>query len=287
PQFLAIAPPEPGVWLLDASEDPMLLRFPQGLGGAALPSRLETHAPGGLLLALEAAETPPETLRIRVTDNEQHQAVAQWHKGLDALGINLEIWEDTLSRTAWLAREPLPQRGCNLLTGSFAAGEDPWQWGRRMVPMAAMATLLLVIGTTQWFLEGARIRAEHQRLEQAIEATYRKAFPDAKNLVDPRYQMEKRLERLKSAREDQDSGAVGLLDRLQNIAPLITNSEGDLRAQSLRLNGERLSLEVSLPDYEALERLQKRLARKGAVTVEDAELKKGRVRGRIRISGDT
>lgn len=285
PEFLAMAPPETGVWRLDASESPMLLRFPRGEGGAALAGAPGEQPPGGLLLALEEAANPPETLRVRVADSKQHQAVSRWQSALEPQGVSLEIREDERSRAAWLAREPLPERGCNLLTGPFATGEDPWQWARRLAPAAAMAGLLLVILAAQWFLEGARIRAEHQRLEQAIEATYREAFPEARNLVDPRYQMEQRLERLRRVREEGDEGRSGLLGRLQGVAPLLMG-EGDTRVQSLRLEGQSLTLEVSLPDYEALERLQKRLSRKRTVEVKGAELKEGRVHGRIRIPGE-
>lgn len=285
PEFLAMAPPDPGVWRLDAGESPLLLRFPRGQGGAALAGDLGEQPPGGLLLALEGAENPPSTLRVRVTGPEQHQAVARWQTALDPLGVVLEIREDTHSRAAWLAREPLPERGCNLLTGPFATGEDPWQWARRLAPAAAGAALLLVVGAAQWFLEGARIRAEHQRLEQAIEATYREAFPQAQNLVDPRYQMEQRLKRLRQSGQEQGRGPGGLLGRLQEVAPVVT-SAGDIRVQGLRLAGDDLTLKVSLPDYEALERLQERLGRKGGVEVEDAELQEGRVHGRIRIPGE-
>jgi general secretion pathway protein L len=283
PEYLTLAPPEPGVWQMDASESPMLLRLPRGGGGAGLAEGPAAAPPGGLLLALEGTDRPPRTLRVRVADGEQRALVAQWHKPLADRGIDLDVQEDDRPRFTWLTRQPLPERVCNLLTGPYASGEDPRQWARRLAPAAAMLGALVLVAGGQWALEGARIRAEHQRLQQAINDTYRQAFPQAKNLVDPRYQMEQRLERLR--RRGKDVGGAGLLPRLARAAPLL-QGDGEARVQALRFDGRSLTIDVSVPDYQALERLERGLAQTGEVTVDNAELRDGRVHGRLRVQGD-
>lgn len=286
PEFLAVAPPAAGSWLLDAAESPMLLRLPRGGGGAALAGEVEDQPPGGLVLALEGAVAPPETLNVRVADRGQAERVGRWAAPLESRGVTLNVLEDGRSRGPWLARQPLPERGCNLLTGPFASGEDPRQWLKRLAPAGALAAALLLVAGTEWVLEGARIRNEHQRLEQAIAATYREAFPEARNLVDPRYQMEQRLQRLREGREGEGETDGGLLVRLQSVAPMLAGGgDGETRVSGLTYDGDRLTLDISVPDYEALERLKERLADQGEVAVENAELKDGRVHGRIRIQG--
>lgn len=285
PDYLAVNPPEPGVWLLDASESPMLLRLPRGGGGAGLAEGPGTSPPGGLLLALEGAQAPPQKLRVRVADADQRGLVGSWQEALAARGIELEVQEDARPRFAWLARQAPPEAGCSLLTGPYARGEDPRQWVRRLAPAAAMLGILLFVGAFQWWLEGARIRAEHRDLRQAINATYRQAFPDAKNLVDPRYQMEQRLERLRQEGGKQKARS-GLLPRLARIAPMLTGEGSEPRLQGLSYDGETLTLNLSVADYQALERLERSLTKTGTVSVDTAELRKGRVHSRLRLQGE-
>ncbi|MFA9462055.1 type II secretion system protein GspL [Thiohalorhabdus methylotrophus] len=283
PEFLAVPAPEPGRWFLDLAESPFLLRIPRGGGGAALSGELGTQPPGALMLALEQSKIAPAILRVRVAHREQREVLSAWQPWLDAQGLDLEVQEDGRKRSAWLARQPQPESGCNLLTGPYASREDPWVWARRLAPAAGLALGLLAVAGAQWTLEGRRIRAEHQRLESAIESTYRKAFPGAKNLVDPRYQMEQRLKRLQRNREEPSEQEGSLLDRMAGFAEVVSGGSGQLRLKALVYTQGNLELEVSVADYEALERLQRQLSAKGAVEVEKAELKEGRVQARLRL----
>ncbi|HKJ88148.1 MAG TPA: type II secretion system protein GspL, partial [Gammaproteobacteria bacterium] len=128
PEFLAVAPPEPGRWFLDMAESPFLLRLPRGGGGAALSGERGRQPPGALMLALEQAKISPAILRVRVADREQREALSGWQPWLEAQGLDLEVQEDGRGRSAWLARQPQPESGCNLLTGSYASREDPRVW---------------------------------------------------------------------------------------------------------------------------------------------------------------
>ncbi|KPV40118.1 hypothetical protein AN478_08200 [Thiohalorhabdus denitrificans] len=282
PEFLAVPPPPPGTWFLDAAESPFLLRLPSGGGGAALPGTLGSQPPGSLLLALEQARVAPAILRVRVADEEQRARVAEWSAWLEPRELDLEIQEDSRARSAWLARQEQPRAGCNLLTGPYASREDPRVWGRRLAPAAGLALGLLVVAGIQWALEGQRISAEHARLEAAIEDTYREAFPDARNLVDPRYQMEQALERLRRRGQDTEE-SDGFLERIARLAPRLTEAGEDAEVESLAYERGELTLEVSMADYEALERLQRRLGENGSVEVENAEMQDGRVNASLRL----
>jgi len=281
PDYLAVAPPEAGVWLLDAAEPPFLLRLPRGGGGATLTATLDDALPGALRLALEAAAEAPSRLDVRVADRAQAARVAEWRPALEGLGVALQVQEDSRTRSAWLVRQPLPESGCNLLTGPYASGQDPRIWLRRLAPAAGLAAGLLAVAGGQWVLQGQELRARHHNLSQAIDDTYREAFPEARNLVDPRYQMEQRLERLRG-QETTSSEGGGLLGRLRTVAPALAAGDNG-KVRSLTYDQRGLLVEVSVADYEALEQLQERLAGAGEVSVENAELKEGRVHGRIRL----
>ena len=283
PDYLAIAPPESGTWLIDATEAPLLLRKPGGEGGAALGAGGDSRPPGALLLALEEAAEPPVKIQIRAGAGDQTRRIAGWETWLQARGIELEILEARRDRSAWLAGQPLPDPALNLLTGPYAAVEDTRLWVRRLLPAAGLAALLLIILAADWMLEGMRIQSTHAGLRQSMETTYREVFPDAGNLVDPRFQMEQQLQSIRDAQRSGVSG-VNLLPSLEQLAGIISGRD-DYILRSLSYNGNTILLEVSVPDYESLERLEDQLGGIAGVDIENAELKEGRVFSRIRLGG--
>ena len=283
PDYLALPAPRPGLWMVDVSDSPFLVRRPAGQGGVAISGGLGEKPPGALLLALEGADPRPETLRIRVAGAAEREKVRAWSQWLEPYGVGLEVQEDSRGRPVWLARHPLPSPKYSLLSGPYASREDPRVLARRLAPAGALVAALLLTLATQWLLEGGRLRAEHAQLRRAIEETYREAFPDARNIVDARYQMEKRLERLRGSR-DEDPETSGFLPLLQRLAPEVRQRLPEARLVSLAFEGGSLTVEVIVADYERLERLKKILARHGEVRVQNAELKDGKVRGRVQIA---
>lgn len=193
----------------------------------------------------------------------------------------MEAIEDPRPRPAWLARQPLPAARLNLLTGAYASGEDPAVWLRRLAPMGVLALLLVLVAGGQWLHSGQKLRAEHRALREEIEQIYREAFPGARKLVDPRYQMEQRLERLR--KRASQNATQGFLDRIGQLASVLAPEGGAVRLKALRYAPGDLELALSLPSYRALERLKKRLERHGSVKVASASLKEGRVHCQIRL----
>lgn len=278
PDYLLLPEPAADAWLLDATEAPLLLRFPGPAVGAALNGAVAARPPGALLLALEQARAAPQRLIARTRGREQREQVANWRAWLRDFDVELEQLEVELPRSAWLARQPLPAT-CNLLTGPYRPRQRGVFRARRLAPAAGLAAALLLVLATQWFLDGARVRAEHERLTGALESTYRQAFPEARNLVDPRHQMAQWL----LARE-QDAGGLtqaDLLAWLEQLAPLIDAADG--RLQGFDFDGANIALALSVPDFETLEALQKQLSQSALAQVERAELKDGRVQSRIRL----
>ena len=284
PDYLAVPAPGPQTWILDATRAPFLLRRPEGFGGASLPGELDDQPPGALLLALEEAKATPDYLQVRVPPGEDGQRLRSWEPWLQPHGVGLEVEEDSRPREAWLASQPLPGRDTNLLTGRYASREDPRVVARRFAPAGGLALALLAVWGVQWFLEGQRLRSEHQRLQTAIRETFREAFPEARNIVDPRFQMEQRLEQLRQAQGEASRGR-DLLAALRRVAPALSGGGTAPRMKSLSFDGQDLVLEVSVPDYGTLERLQQRLSRHGGVEVEKAQLDEGRVASRSRLTG--
>lgn len=282
PEYLAIPAQDPGTWLIDASTAPLLLRM-AGRQGAILTGEPGPQTIGTLLLALEQANPPPQVLRVRVADHQQYKTVSAWSDALTSHGIQLDIFLDEHPRSAWLASQPLPDSGANLLTGPYANTDRRGMNIKRVMPAAVMLAALIVVSVIHWLLNGANLQSEHLQLQQAIEATYRQTFPQVNNLVDPRFQMEQAIKNLREHGQ-LDSNSMDLLARLEQLSELLTGNP-DSQLQKINFDGSSLTLEVSVADYESLERLQGQLAQIASVNIENAELKDGRVYGRIRLGG--
>ena len=280
PDYLAIPVSVPGSWFMDASTSPLLLRM-AGHFGAVLTGEAGAQTIGTLLLALEQASPSPETLRVRVSSPQQYKMVSAWSETLSSRNIQLDVYLEELPRSAWLARQPLMEEA-NLLTGPYVV-KDPLNLGMsRLKPSVAMTAALMLVIAINWFVTSAKLQTEHSQLKQSIEASYRQAFPDTQNLVDPRFQMEEQIKRIKD--HGQQGAAADFLARLEQLSTVLAG-EPDYRVQKINYDGTDLTLEVSVADYESLDRLQGQLARIVLVSVENAELKDGRVYGRVRLGG--
>jgi general secretion pathway protein L len=283
PDYLMIPEPEAGVWFLDVTESPWLLRMSEDAGGAALIADRGTQLSGALLLALEQTKSRPQILRVRVLNPQQHERVMQWSSQLAPYKLYLDIEQADSSRSEWLARQALPPASLNLLTGPYTPYRETSQLARRLLPSAALAAALILIAALHWTLQGSQLRSESSELRAAIEATYREAFPDARNIVDPRFQMEQQLQNLRDRPAAGRSNA-DFITHIEKLAAVIGSGD-QYQLQVIGFDGNSTTLEVSVPDYDALDRLQTQLAQTASVNIENAELKSGRVYSRIRLRG--
>ena len=234
------------------------------------------------MLALEQAPQQALRLEVRVPEGAQHEQVGKWRPWLAERGIELHRTQAASSRPAWLACRPVAAADGNLLTDKYRSGKDSLVPARRAIPALGLAAALVIALAAQWFLEYSSIRAEHARLTRAIEDTYRAAFPDARNLVNPRHQMEQRLVLPQQAATVQQQQRADVLDWLERLAPFL-GKQTDTHLKSFVYDGRQLTLDLSLPDFQELEALQEQLADVLPVRVENAELKGDRVISRLRL----
>lgn len=244
PDVLAV-PYSPQSWTLVVDRDYALLRSgPQH--GFALEVENLRYALARLLD--EAGEGRPELVRVIVCADTV--AVPD----LEGLGpqIALEAWEGPA--LGLLARNWLDAATLNLLQGSYSRREQIGKLLRPWRPAAALLAVWLAVqfgmNVTQYY----RLKDEQLALQQEIADIYRKAFPDAKRVVDPRVQMQTALDKLRSGGNGGD--ALALLNKVS--APL----SGAPGAEVKRINYREGQLEVSLTvgDLQALDALKATLA---------------------------
>jgi general secretion pathway protein L len=281
--YLAIEEPAPGMWVLDVTESPMLLRFSENNGGAAISEELTSRPQGALILAMENAETVPQRIQVRVLDNRQRKLVEQWENKIGENTIQLDIVEDGRSRGEWLSRFPLAEM--NLLTGNYAATMHTKKILSRLIPVAGLAAGIFTILIAQWLIEGWRIKEEYLGLQTEIEQTYRNVFPDTRNLIDPRFQMEQQLSKYRESQNSNTNEGFDLLNGLEQLAR--TLAPGSNQLLKLEFENNQITVEVSIDNYDSLEKLQQQFAEVMDVTVERAELRDSRVYSRLILEKKT
>jgi general secretion pathway protein L len=229
------------------------------------------------LLALALQGVPEAVAALRIYDARGEAAEApQWQGALAELEQHYEKVAEPLA----LLISDQGQYAIDLLQGAFGRKE---QFGRLWRPwratVALLACWLLLLGGESVY-DYQRLAAEEQRLYQQVEQVYRDTFPDAKNVVNPRVQMERKLAEL------QGGGNGGAFVTLLGASgPVLSMSPG-VQLQNLRYRQGEIELELELKDLPALDALKASLQQQGLeVDIRNASSRDDRVEGRVAIRG--
>ena len=228
-------------------------------------------------------------LIAREPDDPDIEAVLQVYVEQDAAQADIGEYPGEI-RIEPYARDPLgifakglDMKTINLLQGEFShAGE----WGRVLRPWRATAALLLagvVISNAVMAVDYYRLSKESERLTMQIEDTFRKALPDTRRLVNPRAQMQQKLDELQHGRR-MDSRFLNLIGQ----AGVVIKDLDDVEISGANFRGGRLDLDISVGSLQLLDQLKQALAKNGALSVEIQSATTGsdqRVKSRLRIAG--
>ncbi len=179
----------------------------------------------------------------------------------------------------------LPETGLgdeaiDLLQGDYSRHEQLgklWRPWRLAAGLALMVLLLQVLATAY---DNTRLRQQQQALREQAVAIYKTAFPEARKVVNPRVQMQRKLEQLRGGGKDGGD----FLPLLAGVGKVLRSSRGvDLR--SIRFKKGELDLEIEVPSLQRIDELKQKLAGEGGLEVEiqSAASQDGKVRGRLRI----
>jgi general secretion pathway protein L len=170
------------------------------------------HAGGvplGLRIALDEASSRgdrPQLVRVHAQEGAALPDLVAWSR---ELGVPFERGGEW----AEIARAPLGRPALDLLQG-MGRGRTP----RVQVPRAVLILAALILALQAGFtvLDDLRLRRERASLEAQREAIFRRAFPEAKVVVDPELQMSRNLAELRRARGQ--AGGDAFLAELTRIA---------------------------------------------------------------------
>jgi general secretion pathway protein L len=172
----------------------------------------------------------------------------------------------------------------NLLQDAYSRKEE---WSRLLRPWKATAALLLValiLGAVTTGVNYSRLSSRQQQLSADIEALYRKTFPQARKVVNPRAQMEQKLKQLERS---ASGGGPEFLKLIGEAAGVIRAAKGiEVQGASYRVG--RLDLELEAESLQILDQLKQSLDASGHMKAEiqSATTQAGKkVTSRLRIVG--
>lgn len=274
---LHAVPHAPGAWSLLISNNVALVRTGPQSGFAVELENLGAFLRRGL-----AEGESPTHLHLYTSEQDQAR-LSLVRKKFEALGIALIHHEFRSNAVECLCMGLNDWTGINLLQGAYSpmGGWHRVLWPWR--PVAAMVGLVLVLQSMISGVETWQLQSQSETLSTRIESTFREAFPEARRIINPRVQMERRIEEL---REKTGQGRQAFL-------PLLLKGGGALHAikgvnlNRLTFSSGNLDLELQVTDLQTLNQLQNRLQREDRIGVEivSASAQSDSVVGRLRIRG--
>lgn len=176
----------------------------------------------------------------------------------------------------WVAAEA---PALNLLQGELTPSGHLRQVARPLIPAAIMLGIWLVGMVAVDLVEWVRLRSLHNAYAAEMRQIFLQTFPDTKTVLDPYAQMQKNLETL----QFRGGGPSDLLPLLARTAPML-KEQAQAKLHGLKYAERALTLDVTLPDYQALDALKNRLqAANLDVEVVGANSRGGEVEGRLRV----
>ncbi len=172
----------------------------------------------------------------------------------------------------------------NLLQGEFAPRRELntniSQFRFAAILLAIWFTGTLAFDTWEWI----QLSREYQQTRMAMTQLFRSTFPDAKAIVDPVLQMQRKLDELKGGSSGpDDKDMLALLAK----SAMALNATSKVQLTAIKYNDAALTTDISLPDFQTLESLKNRLASTGlTIEVLSANSQDDKVSGRLRIQGE-
>lgn len=252
----ALVPCDPGSWSVvwHGSGGFAVL---DGTEAIALDASLDGRPP--LVLKLAADERrgradAPRSVRVLAAGGAELPDLAKWSESLHAPVSAAGRWQPESIDARRIAT-------IDLLADAGASGWRDSNWLAQLRPAALIAGIVLGVHGLLTVGDWLRLRYEAGALRTAAEAQFRRAFPDARTVVDPALQMGRGVAGLRRAAGEPDAAdAIPLLARL---APALRAA--NVRTQALKYERGQMELELALPAGDSREALAARLRAPGLV----------------------
>lgn len=169
----------------------------------------------------------------------------------DQLVLNIETEKSEELSYTWIARKLLNSKPLNLCQGDIQHGGTS-DWIKRGYKLtAALCTTWLISILLVNALTLHSLNKQTELIDQQIEVIYRQFFPDAKQVISPKF----RISQLLSANPEESQTRFWFL--INEFAKTMKGSSINL--EQLRYQNKTLSVTVVSPDFAHLEKFENNL----------------------------
>jgi general secretion pathway protein L len=239
----------------------------------------------------DAGDHLPSSLRVTIcSDSGFDDGFGSDFKGSDSyrcltemcaaksIDLSLDVRDETRSET--LAQRFDEQHAINLLQGDFSRKQQLEKLLRPWRPAIILLGLWLLMQMSMFVAEYSRLSTSNSELKEQIEAVYRDAFPQSHNIVNPKVQMQRGLEKLRSGGGQNE----GLLPLLAQAGAVFKDTNGVI-LRTLRFKSNKLDVDIEIPDLQSLDKLKQRLSDEAKLSVEivSASSREGKVESRLTL----
>jgi general secretion pathway protein L len=242
------------------------------------------HATAASMIHFLLGESVVSHVQIQFqAENEQQALLAQQlSTEFSALGETQVAMEATVVPMLAASLLPANASAINLLQGRFTVRQVSsrlpwWQMAAAMALFLWIGQLALQIGSGGYF------NYQANRLEQSAEEQYRKLFPDARHVSNPRKRLEARL--LEGANTAGENSFARLFSSSVQALNSLPDHEG-LTIEELRYESEQgqLELELKASSIDQLDQLKQALGKLGlSGRISSANDSDGSISGRMQI----
>lgn len=231
----------------------------------------------------DAGDQLPAALRVTLCSDSDFEK-SDAYRGLaemcatQNIDLSLEVKDE--ARSVALAQSFDEQHAINLLQGDYSRKQQLEKLLRPWRPAIVVLGLWLLLQVGMFGLEYSRLSASSSELKGQIEAVYRDAFPEARNVVNPKVQMQRGLEQLRSGGGQNG----GLLPLLAQAGAVFKDTDGVI-LRTLRFKAGQLDVDVEMPDLQSLDKLKQRLHDEARLQVDivSASSREGKVESRLTL----
>lgn len=268
-----------GIALDIANVVPLLRGMLESAAQTQKPEKLNVIVCDSSSIHPDASSQSPQNTEPSASP-ELEAIVTQLQTLADKLEYNTEVRHPEQPFLIYLAQQFEESKCINLLQGDYSRRERLEKLLRPWRPAAAIAAIWLLLQVGLMVFDYQKLAARDRALRTQITDTYREAFPDAKNVVDPKLQMEQKLAEL---RKQANQGA-DMFVLLARAGEVLSNTD-TLLIRTLRFKEETLDLDFEISDLQSLDELKLRLINEAnmEVDIQSASSKQGKVESRMQL----
>jgi type II secretory pathway component PulL len=225
----------------------------------------------------EEGETSPDDEGI---DYILQSTICEPPSQLAALEIEMTSMSYAISPLGLLAQFLEGRNVIDLLQGRYSRREQYGRLWRPWRPAAVLLGVFLILQVSILVGRYVYLSGEVRDLRERVEQIYRDAFPEVKNIVNPRVQMERNLKELATSAQ----GGEMFLNLMAQVSQPLEQTAG-LQVERLAFNDGYLDLALTVGNLQDLDRLKGSLLQQGSLDVEiqSASSSADRVEARVRV----